>query len=65
MVKNYVNGTLSCFCDDEYRKSGLNIFFQEYREDGMDQNEKELESTTNKLDAEGLEDMTPTNKICR
>ena len=31
----------------------------------MDQNEKELESTLNKFDIEGLEDMTPTNKICR
>ena len=51
MVKNYVNGTLSCFCDDEYRENGLSIFFGEYREDGMDQNEQELESTLNKLDA--------------
>lgn len=43
MVKNYVNGTLSCFCDDEYKEHGLSIFSKEYREDGLDQAPAELE----------------------
>lgn len=37
MVRNYVNGTLSCFCDDEYQKHGASSAFKYYREDGLDQ----------------------------
>lgn len=37
MVRNYVNGTLSCFCDDEYNRHGASSAFKYYREDGLDQ----------------------------
>jgi len=33
----YMNGTLSCFCDDEYSLHGMRAAFKSYRKDGMDQ----------------------------
>jgi len=35
-TKSYINGTLSCFCDDEYEKNGVYTLFQSYRSDGME-----------------------------
>lgn len=35
-VTNYINGTLSCFCDDHYKKSGLLSAFDYYRADGSE-----------------------------
>jgi len=34
---NYVNGTLGCFCSDQYRAEGFNVVFKSFREDGLDQ----------------------------
>tara|TARA_B110000285_G_C14823137_1_gene467464 strand:- start:255 stop:581 length:327 start_codon:yes stop_codon:yes gene_type:complete len=36
-VRNYVNGTLTCFCDDEYDKFGFKIFSKSYRADGQEE----------------------------
>lgn len=35
-VRNYINGTLSCFCDDEYTRMGFWSALHEYRSDGND-----------------------------
>lgn len=35
-TKSYINGTLSCFCDDEYENYGLLTLFKSYRSDGME-----------------------------
>ena len=37
MVRNYVNGTLSCFCEQEYADNGFMVFARWYRKDGLDQ----------------------------
>lgn len=36
MGRSYVNGTLSCFCNDQYEAHGLSAAFRPYREDGRD-----------------------------
>lgn len=36
-MKTYINGTLSCFCQDEYDKYGFGTAFRYYRDDGYDQ----------------------------
>lgn len=36
-VAQYINGTLSCFCDDEYRQHGFLAAYKDYRVDGIDQ----------------------------
>ena len=36
-IKSYINGTLSCFCDDEYEKHGMMTIFYNYRSDGFEQ----------------------------
>jgi hypothetical protein len=33
---NYVNGTLSCFCNDEYNRDGFWVAYNQYRSDGID-----------------------------
>lgn len=65
MVKSYVNGTLNCFCADEYQENGLAIFTKQYRLDGLDQDPAELESFRVKLDTKGLDDDVQTSQICR
>ena len=37
LVVNYVNGTLGCFCSEEYKKKGMLTIFKDYRKDGLDQ----------------------------
>lgn len=37
LVVNYVNGTLGCFCSEEYKKKGASAIFNGYRKDGLDQ----------------------------
>ena len=37
LVVNYVNGTLGCFCSEEYQKKGAYAIFNGYRKDGLDQ----------------------------
>ena len=39
---NYINGTLSCFCNDEYNEQGLVSAYKNYRDDGFDQLPQEL-----------------------
>jgi hypothetical protein len=34
-LRNYVNGTLSCFCDDQYRAYGYLAAVKYYRADGL------------------------------
>lgn len=36
-LSSYVNGTLSCFCDDEYQQHGFSTAFIDYRADGLNQ----------------------------
>lgn len=36
LVVNYVNGTLGCFCSEEYQKKGGFAIFNKYRKDGLD-----------------------------
>ena len=38
----YVNGTLSCFCEDEYERYGFAAASKWYRDDGYDQLPKEM-----------------------
>jgi hypothetical protein len=33
----YVNGTLGCFCEEQYQAKGLSTIYQYYRKDGLDQ----------------------------
>lgn len=33
----YVNGTLGCFCEQQYQAKGLSTIYQYYRKDGLDQ----------------------------
>ena len=64
MVRNYVNGTLSCFCDDEYNKHGIWSAFRSYREDGLDQLPSSLlESVQEKEDETGK--LTNNRQICK
>jgi hypothetical protein len=35
-VRNYVNGTLTCFCDDEYQTNGLKIYSKDYSANGLE-----------------------------
>jgi hypothetical protein len=64
VVRNYVNGTLSCFCNDEYQKFGLQSAFKYYREDGLDQLPSGL--LDNVLDKEEeLGKTTSTRQICK
>ena len=35
--KSYINGTLSCFCDEQYNERGFLSAFQSFREDGANQ----------------------------
>lgn len=37
LVVNYVNGTLGCFCSEEYKKKSVAAIFNSYRKDGLDQ----------------------------
>ena len=37
LVRNYINGTLSCFCEDSYLQHGFNAAFKYYRPDGLNQ----------------------------
>ena len=60
---SYINGTLSCFCDEQYQLSGFFSAFQSFREDGADML---LDDVKDKLFAKELEDdtETPSEKIC-
>jgi hypothetical protein len=35
--KSYINGTLSCFCDEQYQLKGFLSAFTSFREDGANQ----------------------------
>ena len=60
-MKNYINGTLSCFCDDEYTRIGFWSAFHEYRSDGNDQ----LMRQANYSASEEPEDEVEQNQICK
>ena len=36
-LRNYMNGTLSCFCEDQYSNQGFWAMNKYYRGDGLDQ----------------------------
>lgn len=64
-IKNYINGTLSCFCNNEYEQNGWSVARKTYRADGLDQSESQLQSHLDKLDEKGLDDTTQESQICR
>ena len=58
-IKNYINGTLSCFCNAEYEQNGWSAATKMYRSDGLDQSEEQLGNHLQKLEDKGLDDVTP------
>lgn len=63
-VANYVNGTLSCFCDDEYRQHGFLAAYKDYRLDGIDQLPGNIQQEILRNEAE-TESQQETNQICK
>lgn len=37
LLKRYINGTLGCFCDQQFNTYNVLILFMNYRADGLDQ----------------------------
>lgn len=35
LQKSYINGTLACFCNDQYKDNGIYTLNMQYREDGL------------------------------
>ena len=64
MARNYVNGTLSCFCEAEYQANGFMAFTKWYREDGLDQDAAMLDGFVSKIGKLGKYDEVSTAKIC-
>lgn len=64
MAKNYVNGTLSCFCEAEYEANGFMAFAKRYREDGLDQDAAMLDGFISKIGKLGKYDEVSTAQIC-
>lgn len=50
--RNYVNGTLGCFCNDQYDTLGIRAAFMPFRQDGLSD------------DADGPDDVDE-EKICQ
>ena len=48
-MKNYINGTLSCFCGDQYKKWGFIAASNLYGEDGMEQLSQSAIDEINKI----------------
>lgn len=61
---NYVNGTLSCFCDDEYKNEGFWVAYKQYRLDGIDQLPDELKGQIMANEDEAGT-YVETNQICK
>lgn len=62
-TKTYINGTLSCFCQDEFTKYGFATAFKWYRGDGYNQLPPKMLEMIDKNEAAKEED-PPMNKIC-
>ena len=60
-VRNYINGTLTCFCDDEYQSKGLGAAFYSYRYDGIDQQPDSIKQDMIENEPEAGEE----NQICK
>lgn len=60
MVRNYVNGTLSCFCEQEYQDHGFMVFATWYRKDGLNQDPAMLDGYISKIGKLGKYDEVPS-----
>lgn len=63
-LTNYINGTLSCFCGDEFNKRGFWTAFKEYRADGIDQLPESVRDDIEEKEEES-QALVETNQICK